>query len=184
MLLTAGALTGTLMLVLAGVLASGGPASTSLTPASMPDLGEIARPSRLGAIESAPTGVRATEPSHRPLPRRDVGATPPPSASPSPSSRSPMRSSVRATVRPTTRPTTRPTVRRSSGPPSSAPHPSGTPEPLVKPTRSLTMTHAPDPNTASLLEGRPPSGTPAPSAEPTAVTTKQGKAGKRVPGQR
>lgn len=75
-LLIATALTGTLMLVLAGVLSTGGLPGTSLSPASVSG---FHRPAMLGAIESAPVRVPAPEASRRPLPRRDVDTTPSPS---------------------------------------------------------------------------------------------------------
>jgi hypothetical protein len=72
-LLIATALTGTLMLVLAGVLSTGGLPGASLSPASVSG---FQRPALLGAIESAPVRVPAPEASRRPLSRRDVDVSP------------------------------------------------------------------------------------------------------------
>ncbi|MET8004785.1 hypothetical protein [Nonomuraea glycinis] len=74
-LLIATALTGTLMLALAGVLSTGGSPGASLSPASVSG---FQRPAKLGAIESAPVRVPAPEPSRRPLLRGDVDTAPPP----------------------------------------------------------------------------------------------------------
>jgi hypothetical protein len=74
-LLIATALTGTLMLVLAGVLSTGSLPGASLSPASVSG---FQRPAVLGAIESAPVRVPSAEASRRPLPRRDVDASPSP----------------------------------------------------------------------------------------------------------
>ncbi|MFD2353061.1 hypothetical protein ACFSTC_32890 [Nonomuraea ferruginea] len=70
----AGTLTGTLMLVLAGVLAAAGSPGTSLSTASMPQPGVpgLAEP-RGGAIESA--SGRA-DPRHLSMPRRDARPSP------------------------------------------------------------------------------------------------------------
>ncbi len=75
MLLIAAALTGTLMLALAGVLAAGGLPSTSLSPASVSGPGG---PLQQGRIESAPARAPAPEPPQRPLARYRVGAEPAP----------------------------------------------------------------------------------------------------------
>ncbi len=72
-LLIATALTGILMLVLAGVLSTGGLPGTSLSPASVSG---FPRPALLGAIESAPVRVPAPAASRRPPSRQDVDASP------------------------------------------------------------------------------------------------------------
>ncbi|WP_049569420.1 hypothetical protein [Nonomuraea sp. SBT364] len=102
-----GALTGTVMVALAGVLAAGGLSGVSLTPASMPDLGGDAPARRSGMLVSVPVNVPAAQPSHRSpshrsLPRREVTATPAPSDA-GPTERVPSR--ARRSGVPSARPT-------------------------------------------------------------------------------
>ncbi|MGW0481993.1 hypothetical protein [Nonomuraea sp. NPDC003214] len=108
----AAALTGTVMVALAGVLAGGGLTGASLTQAGMPDLGGDVPAHRSGMLVSVPTRVPAAQPTRRAPagstpPHARVAATP---ASPDagPTERVPAR--VRRSGEPTRRPSARPTA--------------------------------------------------------------------------
>ncbi|MGI5271109.1 hypothetical protein ACQEUU_18280 [Nonomuraea sp. CA-218870] len=169
----AGALTGTLMLVLAGVLAGAGLPGASLSLASMPQPGARDHAEGRGAVESAPARLRAAEPRVR-IPRQGprTGHTNAPSR---PAADSPSSTPSRA---PTTQPTTQPSTEApiepstsSSAAPSTAPStaPSAAP-PSAPPTGS--------PSSGSLSSVPPFSGR---SPVGSAGTSEAGRAGALVP---
>ncbi|GAA4509544.1 MULTISPECIES: hypothetical protein [Nonomuraea] len=159
----AGTLTGTLMLVLAGVLAAAGSPGTSLSTASMPQPGVPGLAEPRGAIESA--SGRA-DPRHLSMPRRD--ARPSPTGTPD---------------RPTARSSPRPSP--SSAPSSVAPSPGETS--LATPssrTDRESRAGALAPAGPALTTAHPAPGTrPTPTATKT-KTKKRLTRPNRIPGHR